>query len=305
MEKNKNKWRGRPKKDFWELKEKINQEAIENKWKFKRGRPRKGKEVTANILNNKQVNVEILDKETKKNEFTHKNINEDNPNSTLNQKYSKAEQISKKFLFCCVIFFLFSICIFFIQKFKENNTNKLQFSDTSNSTTDNIENLNDEDNIKLEIWYNDNSGNFIWLETLDTNDTKNEVTTENNDENITLIKTFYKTINKKDFDSIKSITDKYLRDNNSFKTYFNANRLTNFLNKIHNNEIYITDIKEIEYTKENVQRYTYNLKYVLNSDQKLHQEQRQIDVVDRNWEHLIWSIMCITTWCSKMPFFQK
>jgi len=296
MEKNKNKWRGRPKKDFWELKEKINQEAIENKWKFKRWRPRKIQETTKNIVEETYT----------ENKFAYKVINKESPITNTNN--SKAEQISKKFLYCCVIFFLISIGIFLIQKYKERNMNKLQFSETSTNTTETTTDINNN-NVTLEIWYNDNSWNFVWIEKLDTSDIENETENKsipkNNDENITLIETFYKKINKKEFDSIKSITDKYLKENNSFKTYFNANRLTNFLNKIHNHEIYVSNIKEVEYNKENVQRYIYDIKYILNSDQKLHQEQRQIDVVNRNWEHLIWSIMCITTWCSRMPFFQK
>lgn len=292
MEKNKNKWRGRPKKDFWELKEKINQEAIENKWKFKRGRPRKIKEeVTTNTVEEIKIGND--------NNFARNTPKEELSNTNMNT--STAEQMSKKFLYCCAIFFLISLVIFSIQKFKDKNINNQKLFKSSNDNI--VEELNNA--VTLEIWYNDNSGNFVWIETLETNDTQYNDESKNNDENIVLIKTFYEKINKKDFDSIKPLTDKYLKENSTFKTYYNSNRLENFLNKILNNEIYVTNIKEIPYEKPNVQRYIYDLKYVLNSDQKLHQEQRQIDIVDRNWEHLIWSIMCITTWCSRMPFFQK
>ena len=289
MEKNKNKWHGRPKKDFWELKEKLNQEAIENKWKFKRGRPKKIKEVATNTIEKTQNN----------NQFSHKIIYEEASDSNI--KTSNAEEISKKFLYCCAIFFLISLVIFSIQKFKNESIDNQIESDNTKTT----EELNNGNEVTLELWYNDNSGNFVSIETLETNDTQDIDEPKNNDENIVLIETFYEKINKKDFDSISPLIDKYLKENNSFKMYYSSSWLTNFLNKIYNNEIYVTNINKVPYEKTNVQRYTYDVKYVLNSDQKLHQEQRQIDVVNRNWEHLIWSIMCITTWCSRMPFFQK
>ncbi|MFZ2150610.1 MAG: hypothetical protein WAU85_00990 [Candidatus Absconditicoccaceae bacterium] len=118
-----------------------------------------------------------------------------------------------------------------------------------------------------------------------------------------LISDFYKTINAKNFDNLINLTDIPLRQSNTYKTYYNATRLTNFLNSVSNNTIYITDIKEIPNTLGKAKKYQYTLKYKLKSDNILFTEERNASIVYKNDKNLIGSIMCINKGCSQNPFF--
>lgn len=293
METKKNVGRWRPKKDFWELKEKINKEAAENKWKLGRGRPRKIAKVEVETA--KQSTTTWFSSKSLDNEKFRENLK-------IANNESKAETLSKNILYFCIIFFIISIAFFYTQKIK-SNTNSLKISEINIQTeNDNNDNTTTNEQIPEIIVETQPTNENLQIETL--KDIVENEKIESDDPNIVLIKNFYENLNNKDFDAMRALADKFLKSSDSFRTYYSTNRLTRFLNKIHENRIYVTWIKQVPYEKENVSRYIYDIKYIQNSDQKLYQEQRQVDIVNRNWTNLIWSIMCITTWCSKMPFFQ-
>ena len=68
METKKNQSRGRPKKDYWDLKNKIAQKTAENKWKVGRGRPKKEKRIDDSIntkISNHHKDISELEKKNK------------------------------------------------------------------------------------------------------------------------------------------------------------------------------------------------------------------------------------------------
>ena len=322
METKTNAYRGRPKKDFWKLKDKLAAETAENKWKFGRGRPKKERKIDDSI-NTKIYNShkEIHGLETK-NASIHSNIvsNSDDGENNLN---SSDEKISK-------IILLFSICIFVlclawlvISRSRENNN--LSFSEINETTTQ-------EDTqwfIQMQVGYNDDSWNFVEMENISINTEEWKIDDEewkiddeewkidNEDKNraakldevsnpdTELIKSFYDKINNREFSDLSSLTDRYLRNSDAYRTYFSNNWLNNFLDKIVWNKIMIWWFYESPSDKPTTKKYRYNIKYKLPTSNGTINEEREIAIVDRNGERLIWSIMCITTGCSKMPFFQK
>lgn len=299
METKKNQSRGRPKKDYWDLKNKIAQKAAENKWKLGRGRPKKNKKIDDSInieISNHHKDISELEK---KNDEIHSKI------SNLfyeNIPSSKKEKYSKILLWFSIAFFVCAILFTVICKLIIPSLNK--GDDLSLSELDNIEN---ENTVNIQIWYNDQNGEFVEMENIEVENNHVEINREEtiiNNEYTDLIMSFYDKINNKDFSSLSNMADSYLKKSDSFRTYYNANRLSKFLGKIVWNKVYVWWFKELPSTKPDVKKYWYMIKYKVNWDNNLTKEDWEIAIVNRNWENLIWSIMCVTTWCSRMPFFQ-
>lgn len=297
METKKNSTRGRPKKDFWELKEKINKEAAENKWKFWRWRPKKEKKIDDSVntkISNHHKDIKELEK---KNNEIHKNIK----NVSINSNYeeSKKEKYSRIILGFSLAFFLCAVMYTIVYRVI------LPFSNNIDSSVSNSE--NNEDIINMQIWYNDQSWEFVEFEKVEIDNSKKEDTqneTMSNNQYVDLIQSFYDKINNRKFSELSDMADIYLKKSDSFKSYFNENWLSKFLNKIAWNKVYIWEFNELPSTKADVIKYWYTVKYKVNWNNNLTKEQREIAIVNRDGKDLIWSIMCITTWCSKMPFFQ-
>lgn len=304
METKKNSTRGRPRKDFWELKEKINKEAAENKWKLWRGRPRKEKRIDDSIntkISNHHKDIKEIEK---KNKEIHNNIVDVN-NGTSTTQESKKEKCSRILLIFSIAFFICAV-IYAI-------TYKIIIPDnTKNPSISEIDNVKDENNINLQIWYNDPNWEFIEVENIEINNNVETTNTENSlmeevsitDEYTQIIQSFYDKINNRDFSSLSSMADNYLKKSDSYRTYYNEYRLSKFLDKIVWNKVYIWWFKQLPSTKDNVKKYWYTIKYKINWNNYLTKEDWEIAIVNRNGENLIWSIMCVTTWCSRMPFFQ-
>lgn len=299
METKKNQSRGRPKKDYWDLKNKIAQKAAENKWKLGRGRPKKNKKIDDSInieISNHHKDISELEK--KNNEIHSKisNLFYENIPSNKKEKYSKILLWFSIAFFVCAILFTV-ICKLIIPSLNKGD-------DLSLAELDNIEN---ENTVNIQIWYNDQNGEFVEMENIEVENNHVEINREEtiiNNEYTDLIMSFYDKINNKDFSSLSNMADSYLKKSDSFRTYYNANRLSKFLGKIVWNKVYVWWFKELPSTKPDVKKYWYMIKYKVNWDNNLTKEDWEIAIVNRNWENLIWSIMCVTTWCSRMPFFQ-
>lgn len=293
--------RWRPKKDYWDLKNKIAQKAAENKWKFSRGRPKKEKRIDDSIntkIHNHHKDINELEK---KNNEIHTAIGKTTEScgvmtNNKKEKYSKILLwISATFLFCAIVFAVISKLIL-----PSLDNDNLVFSGENSSR------VNEENTINLQIWYNDQSWEFIEIENIEVED--NNLVTSNEeqivDENIWIIQSFYDNINSKQFSQLSDMADIYLKKSDSFRTYFNENWLSRFLDKIVGNKVFIWEFHELPSTKPDVKKYWYTVKYKINWNHDLIKEEREIAIVNRNGEKLVWSIMCVTTWCSRMPFFQ-
>lgn len=116
---------------------------------------------------------------------------------------------------------------------------------------------------------------------------------------------FYSNINSQQFDKLADYVDSYMKNSSTFKTYYTANRLKTFVSNLTENMIYISDIKER--TLDNIKVWTkeidYKLQYKLIWNENKFIEERTATIVKIKWEYKIWKLMCNTTWCSKMPFF--
>ena len=315
--------RGRPKKDYWELKSKLAQETAENKWKLRRWRPKKQRNIEDSIntkISNHHKDVTLLEK---KNQEIHKNINTitNNYQNSEHQEWNdRAEKFSKVALCFATIFCIFAVAYRLISFIQKQKGNELVFSEIENIW--NIDNNINSGEIQMQIWYNNESWEFIEIENIEINDNnvwfigdtkveENETinieveANETNNEDVALVQLFYEKINNREFSELANLTDRYLKNSDAYRTYFSSNWLNNFLDKITGNRVFIWWFYESPSEKSNVKNYRYTVKYKVNTDSQLTNEEREIAIVDRNWEKLIWSIMCITTWCSKMPFFQR
>lgn len=323
METKRNSSRGRPKKDYGELKNKLAQETAENKWKLSRWRPKKQRNIEDSIntkISNHHKDVALLEK---RNQEIHKDINTVT-NNHKDQEYKewddRAEKYSKVALCFAVIFCIFAVVYRLIAFVQKQKSNELIFSEIENVW--NIDNGVDNEEIQMQIWYNNESWEFIEIENIEINNNNTWITdhtnieedeaidigvetNEINNEDVALIESFYENINNRNFSELTNLTDRYLKNSDAYRTYFSSNWLNNFLDKVTGNRVFIWWFSESPSEKSNVKNYRYTVKYKVSTDSQLTNEEWEIAIVDRNWEKVIWSIMCITTWCSKMPFFQK
>lgn len=114
---------------------------------------------------------------------------------------------------------------------------------------------------------------------------------------------FYESINTKNIDSMNKIVDTTLRNWNTFRTYFNTKRISRFIDNLTETKITVSNLEEIPNENENIKNYTFTIEYTLTTDNETYLENRSMTVSKRWEEHKISKIMCDTTGCSRMPFF--
>lgn len=114
---------------------------------------------------------------------------------------------------------------------------------------------------------------------------------------------FYQYINNSQQKELYEITENSLKQSKIFQTYFSNTRLKRFVNNLDQQKIQININKTEIWTISNID---YTITYTLpntTQTQKQYQEQRSATLVQKDWIYKFSRIMCITTWCSKMPFF--
>lgn len=326
MPKTKSQWngRGRPAKWFTLIKErKLNKDET-NKTTV-RGRPKKVRKIDDSINTKIDMQRKSVAQLAKANKEIEKNLGDykleskslDEPNLSLeNSKPSRnkgADNFSLIILICAMLFFIFALGKTFLYKTTLAEIRIHELTNNQSTVTadeiweqpeylgwDYVE-LSDEENINTDN--NDNSDDVeIWI--------NNEITENNLDTDIqsndhTIIYNFYKYINDLDYTNINSSVDKYLKSSDVFKTYFTQNRLSRFKEKISSNGLSINNIHLVSWDENSTRYYSYTVHYELAENGENFDEDRELAIVKRNGEYLIGSIRCVTTWCSKMPFFQK
>ncbi len=106
---------------------------------------------------------------------------------------------------------------------------------------------------------------------------------------------FYQKINNWEFENVYNNIDTPLKRSETFKKIFAKSWLERFLNNIDQKTVGFT-ILSIEEKKTN-----YQIQYAIN--QNVFTEIREAEFIEReNWPKIS-KIMCITTWCSTLPFF--
>lgn len=185
------------------------------------------------------------------------------------------------FLFSLI---LFTASLYFSQKKQElleNETNKIE-------TTDII----DEDipTTEIESWALNWEIN-TWSETLPEEDIPQET------ETTTLLWKFYESFNSGSILNIYPNIDNKLLSSKLFKVYFSKMRIGRFLKNISSEGVTISNIKEIWDTKKQV---NYTMSYTL-KDGHYFEETREMEVMQQDTLKIA-KIMCISTWCSKLPF---
>lgn len=117
------------------------------------------------------------------------------------------------------------------------------------------------------------------------------------DEKYEILETIYKTIEELKFNEMYAYIDTNLKQSTTFKTYFSKNRLQRFVNNIDNQKINI----ELTNIDNNTSKVTYKLTYSIKNTPFA--EEWEASFVTKDNQQKIAKIMCITQWCSKMPFF--
>lgn len=117
------------------------------------------------------------------------------------------------------------------------------------------------------------------------------------DEKFLILQNIYSFIQEAKFDEIYTNIDTTLRQSSIFKTYFSKNRLQRFIDNIDNQSISI----ELINIDNETSKIRYKLSYSIKNTPFI--EEREASFITKNNEQKIAKIMCITQWCSKMPFF--
>lgn len=115
---------------------------------------------------------------------------------------------------------------------------------------------------------------------------------------------FYDSFNAKDIQKLNGIADTHLRSSSVFRTYFNLSRISKFLVWINQSKVFVLGIVEKEdVLKPNIKNIDYSITYRVNNINDKFVEQWSATLIKRWEEFKIWKIMCMTPWCSQMPFF--
>ncbi len=286
--------RGRPKKEFKSMKKNKDTNI-----KRKRGRPKK----SSNIKKTDSVNTRISKhgKDIKKLSKNNNKIHLDIKDTTFSSKKIKKTKNKKSDRFALGLL-IFSMLLFIFSLYKtfyldsDHILKKQIDNDIIISTWSTITEDVSKDNWKLivENWE---------LEEKDENIKDEDITVVVEPQWMNIIKNFYQKINQKKFEELVVFVDNYIKFSNVFNTYYTENWMWNFLSHLNNEKIYITNLEQMESEKENVEYYTYNIKYKLKNNNEMFEEKWKVAIVDKWWEKMIWSIQCINTGCSKMPFF--
>lgn len=147
------------------------------------------------------------------------------------------------------------------------------------------------------------SGNIPFTEDKVTQATGVEETVKAPINTSTVIPTFYDAFNQKDVKTLYALTDKRLNTTNMFITYFTTNRLTRFLGGVVGGvKVSNIQMKVLPANSTNVQAITYTISYQLKNNQT-YSEDRSATLIEKNGAYKIGKLMCETTGCSQMPFF--
>lgn len=317
--------RGRPKKWFNSIKETKLQNNNTSEEQVSRGRPKKIRKIDDSIntqIDSHKKSVAKLEKVNNEisqwigiSSFSSRKIEQSSWDSTDFEFNSnqKADNFARIILIGSMVFFILALWKAFVSN--QHSFAELQIRELSRAQTDQTTQLDD-----IDEWY-ENIDENVTVNSEENNEVNDEITVYENNGNTTtdtpyienyafsddiqIIQNFYGYINILDFTNINASVDKYLKNSDVFRTYFSQNRLTNFINKISDNWLSISNI-QLESGDENSTRYyLYDVSYHIKESWEYIQEQRESAIVKRNDQYLIWSIRCVTTWCSKMPFFQK
>lgn len=323
--KNQSNGRGRPTKWFNLVKEKKLQDDT-NKT-VGRGRPKKVRKIDDSIntkidMQRKSVaQLERVNKEIEKNLWWCKLASEYHKRSELNAENNefsndkRADNFSLVVLICAMLFFIFALGKTFLYKttlaeikihelINSQNTVEGEMWDTTEYVDEYVDEYNNSEAI------NEENNNWEYIENTDNTRVGNEVVENNLNSDLqsndyTIIYNFYSYINDLDYTNINSSVDKYLKNSDVFRTYFTQNWLSRFRDKINSNGLSINNINLVSWDENSTRYYSYTVHYELAESGEGFNEDWELAIVNRNGEYLIGSIRCVTTWCSKMPFFQK
>lgn len=320
--KNQSNGRGRPTKWFNLVKEKKLQD--ETNKNAGRGRPKKVRKIDDSINTKIDIQRKSVAQLEKANKEIERNLWDCKLTSSNRQKAEfdmentgfsndkRADNFSLIVLICAMLFFIFALGKTFLYKttlaeikihelINHQNTatdeiwEQSEYVDEYNEWWDAVE-LSNEENIStnedIEIWTNDEL-------------VENNLNTDIQSNDHTIIYNFYRYINDLDYTNINSSVDKYLKNSDVFRTYFTQNRLSRFREKINSNGLSINNINLVSWDENSTRYYSYTIHYELAESGEGFDEDWELAIVNRNGEYLIGSIRCVTTWCSKMPFFQK
>ncbi len=168
--------------------------------------------------------------------------------------------------------------------------------------------LKGQQNIKAQLdQYDDTivnvqSGNIPFSATVDQKtgaigETKEVIDTKE------IITAFYDAFNQKDIKTMYVLTDKRLNETNMYITYFTTNWLTKFLWWL----LWWVQVSDVEMTvlpakSTEVQEMNYKLQYTLKNGEVFTEQWSALLI--KRWEsYKIGKLMCETTGCSQMPFF--
>ena len=288
--------RGRPRKDFSNMKIKKEESNI----KRPRGRPRKEKKLEETVKTKISKHSTDISKLSKANEKIQLEISNANFSSRKVWENKKSNNFALGLLIFSMLLLIFSLYKTFYSSSIQSNiiSDGIVYKQINENTKSDKQELETKI-VEYEVEKKDEA------EKKDLENKKPADETEEDAHEFEIINTFYNTLNNKEFSELSKLVDSYLKSSNVYRTYYSNNWLNKFTERLANKKVYLLNIKEInlENKKEGVKYYSYILRYKLNDSNELFTEEREASVITRWDKKLIWSLHCITVWCSKMPFF--
>lgn len=161
----------------------------------------------------------------------------------------------------------------------------VDWSDSVSLSKDNLENVQEN-----------NGDNNYW-------EWNKEFTVSNLENEVEVVEEFFNRLSAYEFDSAFDLFNPSMQRSSEIKEHFTSFRMNPFISGIEKWSLVASNFKYLNTTAYGKDRYSFDLSYILSSNQEKYEETWEA-VIDTSWDEVkIASIACITKWCSRHPIF--
>ena len=120
---------------------------------------------------------------------------------------------------------------------------------------------------------------------------------------VEVVEEFFNRLSAYEFDLAFDLFNPAMQRSSEIKEHFTSFRMNPFISGIEKGSLNASNFKYVNTTAYWKDRYSFDLSYVLSSNQERYEETWEV-VIDTSWNEVkIASIACTTKWCSRHPIF--
>lgn len=120
---------------------------------------------------------------------------------------------------------------------------------------------------------------------------------------VEVVEEFFNRLSAYEFDSAFDLFNPAMQRSSEIKEHFTSFRMNPFISGIEKWSLTASNFKYVSTSAYWRDKYSFDLSYVLSSNQEKYDEARET-VIDTSWDGIkIASIVCTTKWCSRHPIF--